>query len=200
MGQRLNIEIKISGRVVANAYYHWSAYTGESLDLVNKIITNFDSIKEENPILYGVQLLQLTGAGLERKSVDWAYKNIPNFSLNEMDTIKYKYNIEDDRNNGLIAITEKDMEETRFWQEGYVCIDVNEKLVDFKVFCHYDKKELEDWDVGDGGELNLGYPIEAIPFDKFLDFSVKINELMEKDAHNDVAYKVEDNHYIQCIS
>lgn len=38
MGQRLNIEMKTKGKVVANCYYHWSAYTMTALQLTKEII------------------------------------------------------------------------------------------------------------------------------------------------------------------
>ena len=36
MGQRLNLEIRKKGKPLANAYYHWSAYTGSSYALVEQ--------------------------------------------------------------------------------------------------------------------------------------------------------------------
>lgn len=36
MGQRLNIEIWKDGKVLANAYYHWSAYSVCAVDLARK--------------------------------------------------------------------------------------------------------------------------------------------------------------------
>ena len=38
MGQRLNIEIKKDSKVLANAYYHWSAYTSSALQMLPKSI------------------------------------------------------------------------------------------------------------------------------------------------------------------
>lgn len=200
MGQRLNIEIKISDRVVANSYFHWSAYTISSIELVQKIIDNFEDVIEENPILYGVRLLELTGAGLERASVDWAYANIPNFSLRDDDGIRYKYRICDDRNDGLIAISEENMNSTRSWQEGYVCIDINNRLVDFNVFFEYTKKELLDWEVKESGDFDFDYPINAIPFDKFSSFGEYVKNLSEKDRSKDSkAYKIDEDYYISLI-
>ena len=39
MGQRLNIEITKNGNVLANSYYHWSAYSDCALNITTKIIT-----------------------------------------------------------------------------------------------------------------------------------------------------------------
>ena len=38
MGQRLNIEIKKDSKVLANSYYHWSAYTSSALQMLPKSI------------------------------------------------------------------------------------------------------------------------------------------------------------------
>ena len=69
MGQRLNIEIKRrkDNKVLANSYYHWSAYTSSSLHLAEEIIENiYDIIRKEkvSDEIKAIQLLQTTGAGL----------------------------------------------------------------------------------------------------------------------------------------
>ena len=38
MGQRLNIEIMSGEKVLANAYYHWSAYTASAAELTKIIL------------------------------------------------------------------------------------------------------------------------------------------------------------------
>ena len=104
MGQRLNIEMKSKGKVVANCYYHWSAYTMTALQLTKEIISNFDDIKVDDDVKRAVKLLELTGAGYS------------------------------DRDNGLIATTEEEMNDTRYWEEGRVTIDMDNKIFDFNVF------------------------------------------------------------------
>ena len=64
MGQRLNIEIKENGTTLANAYYHWSAYTDSSLELTEHILKNIDSVEHENSTVKAIKLLETTGAGL----------------------------------------------------------------------------------------------------------------------------------------
>ena len=41
MGQRLNVEIVVKSRTIANVYMHWSAYTSSSLMVTNDIIKAF---------------------------------------------------------------------------------------------------------------------------------------------------------------
>jgi len=45
MGQRLNIEIISNGKCLANAYYHWSAYSDSAIDLAIKIVRKYEYIK-----------------------------------------------------------------------------------------------------------------------------------------------------------
>ena len=69
MGQKLNIAIKRKkdNKILANSYYHWSAYTYPSLELADEIIENIydivinDKVSDE---IKAIQLLQTTGAGL----------------------------------------------------------------------------------------------------------------------------------------
>lgn len=72
MGQRLNIEIVKNKNVLANCYYHWSGFSNSSIDLVVKIIEDFDYVKKcclsdpckNEDLLFAIRLLERTGAGL----------------------------------------------------------------------------------------------------------------------------------------
>lgn len=139
MGQRLNIEIKKNDKVIANCYYHWSGFSNSSLELAKLIIDKFDTVHEENDVIEAIMLLQLTGAGITRPAISYLYKNIPNFDLEE--EIKtnnpwgeYKLHLSKGRDEGLIGITEKEMDDTRRWEEGRITIDVTNKTFDFEVF------------------------------------------------------------------
>lgn len=149
MGQRLNIEIKSKNKIVANCYYHWSGYSLSSLKLTKKIIDGFDKVREENAILYAIRLLGLTGAGLTREGFSYLYKNIENFDICEQIpsdnpfSIKYKYPISLSRDEGMIEIEEKYMEENRKWEEGRITIDIDNKTFDFDVLFHISKEDVE---------------------------------------------------------
>lgn len=49
MGQRLNIEIMKNDKVLANAYYHWSAYTSSALELCAYIIEEIKNVPDVLP-------------------------------------------------------------------------------------------------------------------------------------------------------
>lgn len=149
MGQRLNIEIKRrkDNKVLANSYYHWSAYTSSSLHLAEEIIENiYDIIRKEkvSDEIKAIQLLQTTGAGLMEDEYN---------KLNEED--KKYCSLATNRNLGLISFTDEGMEETRKWEEGRLTIDIdfddkdydfygNKNLVDFEVYFQIDEEEINE--------------------------------------------------------
>ena len=110
MGQRLNIEIRKEDKVLANAYYHWSGYASRSLDLTSEILKNIDNVNFDNDVAKAVKLLEVTGAGLTKSEFGLLSDDIRN--------IAFKSAI--DRNSGLIAISEKGMSNTQFWEEARV--------------------------------------------------------------------------------
>lgn len=149
MGQRLNIEIKRrkDNKVLANSYYHWSAYTSSSLHLAEEIIENiYEVIRKEkvSDEIKAIQLLQTTGAGLMENEYN---------KLNEED--KKYCSLATNRNLGLISFTDEGMEETRSWEEGRLTIDIdfddkdydfygNKNLVDFEVYFQVDEEEINE--------------------------------------------------------
>ena len=185
MGQRLNIEIrrKKDNKVLANSYYHWSAYTSSSLELADEIITNiYDIIRNDNTDeIKAIQLLQTTGAGLLEDEYN---------TLKEED--KKYCALATDRNLGLISITEKGMEDTRQWEESRltIVVDFDDKeydfvgeknKVEFEVYFPIDKEEIEEY-YGEeikNGDLNLDEIVE-FDFDLQCMTLVNIREFMNK--------------------
>lgn len=96
MGQRLNIEIVSGGEVIANAYYHWSAYTRSAIGLAKEAIAAYEHLANQckDELALAIRMLEETGAGvneIERARI----KRDPKFS---------EYSIRDcqDRNKGKI--------------------------------------------------------------------------------------------------
>lgn len=149
MGQRLNIEIKSKGKVVANCYYHWSAYTRSALQLTKEIISNFDSIQDNDDVERSVKLLESTGAGYS------------------------------DRNAGLIATSEEEMKDTRYWEEARVTIDMDNKTFDFNVFFKgYDEDDAKDILEEHPDIVRYDdFPLENIPFEKIDEYTNMIYDI-----------------------
>lgn len=147
MGQRLNIEIWNDGAALANAYYHWSAYTDSSAILVSKALDfiNENPIDHENILLYAIRVLESTGAGLTEAEIEHATI----MGINTTERVECF-----GRNSGLLSISEQGIQETRDWQEGAVYIYLDEKRVSFKVFYKSRKWEWEQAQREDYGNEN----------------------------------------------
>ena len=140
MGQRLNISMESDGEVVANAYYHWSAYTRSAAYLVQEICEVWDETLAESlsETEFACRLLHDTGAG---------------FNHEEIDRIRYQKDSRvntfplwpaRDRNRGLLAITQEGIEETERWEESRVTIYLNSGAVCFDVAFTMTAEEYKD--------------------------------------------------------
>jgi hypothetical protein len=135
MGQRLNIEIRTNEKQLANCYYHWSGYTATSLGLTTKIIDAFVSDDSIKPTVDGaIALLRLTGAEFNQSAWDAAYQAGFVCSPNAPEC--------KGRNAGLIAVTKKEMDETRKWEEGR--IEINLESNTFRFDCAYKMDAVSD--------------------------------------------------------
>lgn len=142
MGQRLNIEIKSGEEIIANAYYHWAAYSDSAYELAEIIVNEFDNVKDMDKFGQAIALLQKTGSGVDSGDFDTAKSKLPeDFQLIRATN----------RNNGITSISEEGMTETRNWEEGRVTIDLDSKTIDFDVFWKLD--DVEDPEI----ELKMKY-------------------------------------------
>ena len=166
MGQRLNIEIVSNGKLLANAYYHWDAYTGISLQRTDDILNKLNEIKEfvKDDLDLAIKLLESTGAGINDVE--------RNYILADLELSKY-LPINDcvDRNEGILAITKEGMQHTRYWEEGRVTIDIRKRTILFRVYWEWTKEKCLDdyYDMERYEQLpTIDYDLEKeIPFDKF---------------------------------
>lgn len=128
MGQRLNIEIHENGELLANSYFHWSAYTSSAIELTKEALSVYDSIITNNPIQKAVRMLEETGAGIQEEELhDVVLKN--DRLLNQLRFSRTSK----DRNQGFIHVLEDDMYRTRDWDEGRVTIDIGDDTICFDV-------------------------------------------------------------------
>lgn len=123
MGQRLNIEIFNNGQVLANAYYHWSAFTTTALELVDEVLKAYkEDMQSDDERQKAVWALQATGAGL----TDDEKKSIYAKDLKKLTECQ-------GRDFGLIAVSDKGISDTRYWEEDRVTIYLDEQRIDFEV-------------------------------------------------------------------
>lgn len=107
MGQRLNIEIEAGDKTIANAYYHERACTTNALQLVNVMFDYVYRTRDtyQNEQEFALRLLEATGAKLTEEEHTYA----TTLSLKTKPFIQPAVN----RNDGLIALSENGMHETR---------------------------------------------------------------------------------------
>ena len=170
MGQRLVINITDAyGKWLANAYYHWDAYTVPAIELAINIIKTqmlFNTLNEFNNIPLkkkAIFLLESTGAGIT--PVDFHLKQYPDIWIPAKN-----------RNEGLIQVTEESMKDAYFWKEGTIDIDISKKLINFNVFHEYSKEEILEL-INECNVITIDNVIDIdIPNDyiEFLDFSEKL--------------------------
>ncbi len=157
MGQRLNIQFEDNTGVLANAYYHWSGYTGSALALTNHILAsdllNDTSISNK---VKAVRLLESTGAGLIQDEFNDEFTQA-NFKLAT------------NRNSGLIAISEKGMEGTMNWEEARVTLNLDTKQIALAIYWEPNADDYDPEDLANQAtytytsELNY----ETVSFDDF---------------------------------
>lgn len=166
MGQRLNIEICNNTRTLANAYYHWGAYTSSALEYTSEIIEAYYNLSGQitDEFQLAVKLLEATGAGITDEEKE-KIKYDPDFDFSDIN-----FSPAIDRNEGLIAVTEKGMEETRSWEEGRVTINIEDENFCFDVVSYYDKDEyVEDYGVKSLSKLTQidhNFFLDYLPFEK----------------------------------
>ena len=123
MGQRLVVTVRSKDEDICKIYYHWSAYSVSALVEAKSII---DAIfDEENDIadlrLRLIRFCEQNGGGIDggKDSDEWNYitREYPN-EVFKSEGIS--------RNDGLIALSEKGMDDTQYWSEGDVIIDLDE--------------------------------------------------------------------------
>ena len=159
MGQRLIISIEKDGMPISKLYFHWSAYTVSALDETKKVVDCIYNHEDETVKELQLRLIRFceqNGGGI--RGDDYEFEYIRNAFPGEV----FKTN-DYSRNNGLIAISEKGMEELQFWSEGDVIINLDEDEINFGVYAGYEDfeeyvEERQEWD-----DEFEGITLEEIP-------------------------------------
>lgn len=156
MGQRLNIEITKNGKLLANAYYHWDAYSSTAISKTARIVHDYYDIysiplrwypEEVSDMEIATRLLIMTGAGVDDLEHARITQNPPEALQTKHGPIILPKCV--DRNSGLLCVTEEGMKDTRQWEEGRVTIDIGTQTVNFDVLSHYTKDEVQKYEIED---------------------------------------------------
>lgn len=189
MGQRLVVTIlDDNGNRLANAYFHWSGFTYEALEVTNRCVqVRRDLVKNEDDLHYAVRILLAAypDAGIYgNKSLEALKKLYPDES----------YRQSTDRNAGLITVDEQGMNESQDWSEGDVVIHIDETGVSRIIFDAFlwephdnflDEYEDVDYLPYYGGEMNP-------KLERYLDDGILLNEWPE---FYDMMYEHKDKTY-----
>lgn len=167
MGQRLEILIMKDGKELANAYYHWSAYTSSSFELAKEIVMAIKNrkVRQKDELKKAIRLLEITGAGVTPNEKDY---------LKVSERFKnFKFMPCNGRNEGLVAVSPDGIKETRDWQEGQVFIDIGKRKVSFDVWSYYNEDELKEYYPDEKiTPKQIDKPLESwMSYDDFLDMA-----------------------------
>lgn len=180
MGFRLNVEITANGKVLANAYYHWSGYTMTALEITQAVLDNLSQASYQDDVINAVKLLETTEAALPEEEKDYLQKNVSG-----ADKVSFKDAV--NRNKGLIAVSQKGIDETRLWEDDRVTIDIQLQTINFQAVAQYDsKKEYVNARKEKGLSPFCKYidiDFTKIPFDKFEEVKNFIENLPEEGVY-----------------
>ena len=224
MGQRLVIQNQINGESVNVIYYHWSAYTESAIEelkeFANRLSVNY---KNQSDSLFAM----LTNAGREliekldncsltdNEKIDlfnlMTYFSVSGTGASDNDSLKYLSQFTSDvnrqnvsRNEGLLAITEEDQEDTLGWSEGTLVVDWvfdNHGYPDFErtvfdfddLFFRCEEDEYEEW---------YGEPVDQLPQNPYSTSNVPLSKIeqLQKDLENNAhAWRNDDNEIVTFI-
>lgn len=165
MGERLNVEIVCKKRILANSYYHWSAYSLCALETINPIIEYLNNNDVKPTVRTAVNLLKLTGADYPGK----------------------------DRNMGLIGVTKKEIEETQLWQDGKITIDLYKKRINYECYYKYNKEDREDNEYKKSAvKIKKINNLKKIPFNKIY---ILYKGIKQAESTKYYAFKVGNKYY-----
>ena len=161
MGQRLVVQIKKEDpfdlwgeerEVLAAIYYHWSGYSTSALLETQKIIKCIQDTnsKDKDIILRLIHFVESQGGGIERGegSTEWEYitDKYPHEKFKK-DSIS--------RNQGLISISPKGIDDSVQWSEGDIIINIDTQKVTDETFMGWYEdidevnKDRKEWSADD---------------------------------------------------
>lgn len=198
MGQRLNIEIIDSNyKILANCYYHNKGFTRKALELSKQILDKLEYI-HRNPEKFkkftnkeiAVYLLykDILGPGIENKMIRDANTSLIYASEN-FKSLPVKKVI--NRDEGMICLTKDSIEDTRYWEEARLSINIGlMKMNISKLFHNLDDEEVKEYTTNKEFKIikskntltRLQFDEEVI--NKFLDLSDYRNIIITRSGKN----------------
>ena len=179
MGQRLVVDVKKGESTLAKVYFHWSAYSVSAMYELQKIINILEGKRivdeviafdkdendkpvvsfravtvetrhEEDPRLRLIYGLAEYGGGLEPDDQEYAKKLWSNLNLP----------IARSRNEGMVAISEEQMQQYSGYAEGDACVDLESRTAENG--CFWYEEEVDDEQI----VIDSPYDFGDISFDQ----------------------------------
>jgi len=186
MGQRLVVTVNRCGKDLCKIYFHWSAYSHSALmearDIVNCIYNSEDE-SESALLLRLIRFCEDNGGGIRGDAYEFDYiqKLYPNETFKKEDY---------SRNRGLIALSEKGMEELQYWSEGDIEIDLDDEVIHNSVFYYYDCIEHYNEEIAEYGD-----EFEPKTLDNITDIGYDLGEI----AIEDIDYVIEEMNKVNFV-
>ena len=137
MGQRLVITVRKEQKDIAKIYFHWSGYSESALEETRSLLKDIDTNEEDIKKLQLniIRACESMGGGIDggAESEEFSYvcNMFPNVSFKE----------DPNRNCGLVALSENDMEKIQLWSNGNIVIDLDYNRIYNSVFHEYHSLE-----------------------------------------------------------
>lgn len=137
MGQRLVITVRKEQEDIAKIYFHWSGYSVSALEETRSLLEDIDTNEEDIKKLQLniIRACESMGGGIDggAGSEEFSYvcNMFPNVSFKEYSN----------RNCGLVALSENDMEKIQRWSNGNIVIDLDYNRIYNSVFHEYHSLE-----------------------------------------------------------
>lgn len=207
MGQRLCIDIFDGDEIVANCYYHWSAYTGSTVELIKIILTDLERTKnfQVDKKIRVYEALRATGASLDLEEYNYiqSFNGDPRFNLLKKTVFQFDASTLN-RSDGLISFSKDGIEKTQNVAEGFATIDLSNDTFSFDVFHAEDKEDLLDiYDMEEEDIQQLPRMHGRLNFDDLSMSDMTILDDLIEMAHNNefsMVYLPDEHMYFQIIS
>lgn len=164
MGQRLVIEFLYNGEPILASYYHWSAYTGSTMDILNQMITGkgfWKPASKKEAMFQALQMIENV-TPYDSEGAAWDDYNKPD-EHKGFNKLKAMFPDDDEisahireygkrlcrnpnRNDGLVAIGSRDCADMESAGEYLTFIELDSQIIRMEVFSYYSNiHEFIEW-------------------------------------------------------
>ena len=155
MGQRLVITVRKEQEDIAKIYFHWSGYSVSALEETRSLLEDIDTNEEDIKKLQLniIRACESMGGGIDGGAGSEEFSYVCNIFPN----VNFKE--DPNRNCGLVALSENDMEKIQLWSNGNIVIDLDYNRIYNSVLHEY--HSLEEYEAETGQSADEVYCCES---------------------------------------